>query len=69
MATMEKKRHRTRTAGPYVGLAPRTLEKLRVIGGGPKYSKLGRAVVYDEPDLDEWVESRKRSSTSEPLVA
>jgi predicted DNA-binding transcriptional regulator AlpA len=57
---------RTPAAAEYVGLRPPTLEKLRVRGEGPKFVKLGtRTVGYDIADLDDWIEKRKVSSTSE----
>lgn len=45
-----------------------TLEKLASLGGGPKFTKIGRIPVYTPEDLDDWVRSRmspKVSSTSE----
>jgi len=55
----------TRTSGVYVGLSEHTLEKLRCIGGGPPYYKLGRKrVVYDPADLDDWMRSKRCTSTS-----
>jgi predicted DNA-binding transcriptional regulator AlpA len=59
----------TPEAAAYVGLGKSTLDKLRLTGGGPKFITLGRRVVYDVADLDAWAESRKRTSTSEPLAA
>jgi predicted DNA-binding transcriptional regulator AlpA len=41
------------------------LNKLRVSGGGPPFSKLGRRVVYSYQDLQDWVASRRRNSTSD----
>jgi hypothetical protein len=38
-------------AAKYLGLSASTLSKLRVFGGGPKFHKLGRRVVYDTRDL------------------
>ncbi len=55
---------RTREAAAYCGSSKSTLEKLRLSGGGPKYLKLGRRVVYDPDDLDAWLASKKRLSTS-----
>lgn len=55
----------TAGAGAYTNLGRQTLAKLRVYGGGPKYIKAGRRVIYDTRDLDAWLESRKRSSTSD----
>jgi predicted DNA-binding transcriptional regulator AlpA len=61
---------RSPDAAKYVGLAPQTLAKFRVVGNGPKFCKLGRIVVYDPRDLDEWLHTLKRRSTSEsPNVA
>lgn len=56
----------TAGAGAYTNLSQQTLAKLRVYGGGPKYIKAGRRVIYDTRDLDSWMESRKRGLTSEP---
>jgi predicted DNA-binding transcriptional regulator AlpA len=55
---------RTPAAAAYTGLAESTLEKLRVRGGGSPYMRVGRVVVYDPDDLDAWLESYKRHSTS-----
>lgn len=52
-------------AAQYLGISASTLSKLRVFGGGPKFHKLGRRVVYDIRDLDGWFEARQRSSTSD----
>lgn len=53
-------------AGAHLNLSPRTLEKLRTIGGGPRFRKLGRRIVYRIVDLDAWAESRACESTSDP---
>ena len=63
--TSDDRRLDTTGAEDYTGLARQTLAKLRVYGGGPKYIKVGRRVIYDTRDLDEWLESRKRCSTSD----
>jgi hypothetical protein len=34
--------------------ATKTLNKLRVVGGGPRYVKFGRAVCYCKTELDAW---------------
>lgn len=52
-------------AADFLKLSPRTLEKLRVVGGGPKFRKLGRRVVYALEDLESWTSARIRSSTSD----
>ena len=50
--------------------APRVtyLEKLRTVGGGPKFVRISRRIAYTPPWLDAWViarTSRPMSSTSE----
>jgi predicted DNA-binding transcriptional regulator AlpA len=54
-----------RQAADLLCLSERTLERWRVSGDGPSFIKLGRRVAYRECDLIEWVESRRRTSTSE----
>lgn len=54
---------RTKQASAYLNLPASTLEKLRSLGGSPKYAKLGRIVIYDRDDLDAWVDARKRTCT------
>jgi predicted DNA-binding transcriptional regulator AlpA len=57
---------RTPEAANYVGLSKSQLEKLRLRGTGPAYSKLGKIALYAVADLDDWVASSRRMSTSEP---
>jgi predicted DNA-binding transcriptional regulator AlpA len=53
-------------AATYLGLANSTLAKMRMSGNGPRFIKAGlRVVLYDQADLDAWLESRKRTSTME----
>jgi hypothetical protein len=54
----------TQAAAEYLGLSPKTLEKLRWAGGGPVYYRLGK-IRYLQHDLDTWRESRRRTSTSD----
>jgi hypothetical protein len=47
-------------------LARATLAKLRVIGGGPPFVKLGTNVLYDQTDVAAWIAAQgKRRSTSD----
>lgn len=55
---------RTEDASTYTGLSASTLTKLRLTGDGPEYIKLGKSVVYDPTDLDTWLSSKRRRSTS-----
>ena len=56
-------------AADYLRLSPRTLEKQRVLGGGPKFRKFGRRVMYAVADLDAWATDRSFESTSDPEYA
>jgi hypothetical protein len=49
----------------YTRISKRSLERFRLIGGGPRYAKAGRRVLYRREWLDEWLESRSFTSTAE----
>jgi predicted DNA-binding transcriptional regulator AlpA len=54
------------TAAEFLGLSPRTLERWRLEGRGPKYLKLGpRAVRYSLASLREFLAASVKTSTSE----
>jgi predicted DNA-binding transcriptional regulator AlpA len=57
---------RTQEAARFLGLSPRTLEKHRTYGTGPRYTKLGGRVVYALDDLQEWANRGLKTSTSDP---
>ena len=48
----------------YVPVAAQTLAKLAVIGGGPRYVRVGRRAAYRAGDLKTWLQSRSRFHTS-----
>ena len=53
----------------YTRIAVSTLAKLRCYGGGPPYSKVAsRVVIYDKADLDTWLATQLRWSTSSPVL-
>jgi hypothetical protein len=54
-----------REAALALRLSERTLERSRVTGHGPLFVKPGRRVLYRQIDLEEWIGSRARQSTSE----
>ena len=54
-----------REAATMLGLSPRTLERFRCTGFGPAYRKPGRRVLYRPADLDTWIASSVRHSTSD----
>ena len=55
---------KTHEAASRLALSHRTLEKLRRRGDGPLFVKIGRAVRYRPSDLDRWLASMERTSTS-----
>lgn len=51
-----------------ISRSPATLAKLRVVGGGPEFRRVGAHVAYEESALDAWAAtliSRPLRSTSE----
>ena len=56
-------------AAAFMRLSPRTLEGYRVSGQGPAYRKIGKRTIYHVDDLIEWIEARKRTSTSDGLAS
>lgn len=62
--TINRQMLRTAEAAQYLGISASTLNKLRVYGDGPTFVKLGRTVVYDSVDLNDWLRANRRTSTS-----
>lgn len=56
----------TDEAGAFLRLSPRTLEKQRVLGGGPRFRKFGARVVYAASDLRAWADHHTYGMTSDP---
>ena len=54
----------TRELASFLGLSPRTLDRYRVSGGGPKFHKFGNRVRYARADVEAWAAERRYSSTS-----
>lgn len=56
-------------AADFVRLSPRTLERLRVQGTGPRFIKAGKGkrarVLYRAADLQDWLNATVYQSTSE----
>ncbi|MFN3701591.1 MAG: helix-turn-helix transcriptional regulator [Alphaproteobacteria bacterium] len=44
-------------------ISPRTLERWRWLGTGPRYHKIGGRVVYRNSDIEEFENSRNFTST------
>lgn len=56
----------TKEAAFLLGLSPRTLEALRLRGGGPPFIAVTpKAVRYRRQDLESWIAARRRVSTSD----
>lgn len=47
-----------------LGVSPRTLERHRAAGTGPRYARFGRLIRYKESDLAMWIRSATYTSTS-----
>lgn len=47
---------RTAAAARHLGLAEKTLANWRSAGKGPRYSRIGRTILYRLDDLDRFVE-------------
>ena len=56
---------RPQEAAAYVKSSESTLAKKRLKGNGPTYTKFGRLVLYAKRDLDKFLASHRRLSTSE----
>ena len=59
----------TNEAADRLRLSPRTLERMRVEGSGPRFIKMARRVLYRIDDLDAWASSRVFTSTAEAEAA
>ena len=59
----------TSQAATYLGMGRRTLDRLRIKGGGPPYHKFGHRVRYSIEDLDVWARTKRRLSTSDDGTA
>jgi hypothetical protein len=65
LAGLPQRYLRTPEAARFVGLSIRTLEKHRIYGTGPRYSKFSGRVVYRVDDLQAWVGHGAKASTSD----
>jgi hypothetical protein len=52
-------------AAVYCNISPSYLNKLRVVGTGPIFIRLGRRISYDTRDLDIWLNAGRRRSTAD----
>lgn len=54
-------------AAEYLGVSHITLNRWRCTGESPIFAKMGGAVRYQKSDLDDYIASRKVSSTSQKI--
>ncbi len=54
-------------AAKYLRTSVSTLAKLRVYGGGPAFTRIGRAIRYTRTELDAFMAAGIARSTSEPV--
>jgi excisionase family DNA binding protein len=52
-------------AATFLRVSKSYLDKLRVDGGGPRFLRFGRKILYRRSELNVWAEQRCFSSTSE----
>ena len=55
----------TPDAASYLNLSPASLNKMRCMGGGPVFIRLGRKIGYQRADLDKWLAARRATNTSD----
>jgi len=55
----------TTQAADFLGISKRTLDGMRLSGRGPAYVKVGSLVRYPATELEEWLLSNLRKSTSD----
>lgn len=55
-----------RETAKHLRCTERTLERHRLIGDGPPFVKIGASVRYPVSELEKWLATRMRNSTSEP---
>jgi excisionase family DNA binding protein len=56
-------------AAEYLRSSPSTLAKLRLYGGGPVFTRIGRVIRYRRSDLDHWMSGKLVRSTSDARLA
>lgn len=49
----------------YTGISVSTWNKRRLTGETPPFCSIGRTVRYKRSDVDDWMQARRRQSTSE----
>lgn len=58
------KLHTEKQESERLAISVRTLQFWRVVGGGPPYLKIGRAVRYNPEQVDAWLADLTRINTA-----
>jgi predicted DNA-binding transcriptional regulator AlpA len=59
------RRFRRKEAAHYMGLSISWMDKARSTGTGPKFIAIGGSIMYDQRDLDAFLDRHRYNSTSE----
>ena len=62
--TGRRPRLRTSQAADYCAVSASLLNKLPMTGAGSQFTKISNIVVYDQDDLDAWLDAHRCVSTS-----
>jgi excisionase family DNA binding protein len=58
----------TTQAADFLGVSKKTLAGMRLSGRGPVYVKVGSLVRYPTTELEKWLLSNQRKSTSDEKI-
>ena len=61
---IEKNMLTTEELAAYLGLRPQSIYKMRMLGRGPDFTKIGRLVKYPRQAVLEWLERNTRHTTA-----
>ena len=65
MQIIPRRRLHRKKSAEYLGVSLSWLDKSRLRGDGPPFLQIGGRIVYDTADLDAYLASCRRQSTSE----
>lgn len=54
-----------REVSKLTGIARKTLQNMRLKGGGPEFIKIGKNCRYRPSEIDNWLKANTRRTTSE----
>ena len=65
--TLEMRYVTAKEAAAFLSINENSLSKMRLYGGGPPFTRIGRRIRYNFGSLQDWL--RARTSSTEPLQA